>query len=224
VRFTRSKIVFFILLVFISAVYIGGCRRAGTWLVTENVPPQADAMVLLMGSLPDRVLQAADLYNEGRTGKIIIVTEYMGPYGMLSDRGVEILSFSTQARNSLIALKVPADSITMLTGEARSTMTEARVVRDYLLQHPAIESMIIVSSPSHMRRASMIFRSALKYYGMPVSVGCSPSVYSGFNPQKWWKRKEDIQTVMTEYLKITSFVLFEKRGLKGDRPLSNRTN
>jgi uncharacterized SAM-binding protein YcdF (DUF218 family) len=143
---------------------------------------------------------------------------------MLSVRGVEIISISTQARSSLITLNIPADSIIMLTGEARSTFTEARVVRDYLLQHPTIESLIIVSSPSHMRRASMIFRSALKYYDMPVSIGCSPSVYSGYKPQRWWKSKEDIQTVMTEYLKLTSFVLFEKRGLKGDRELSNRTN
>jgi uncharacterized SAM-binding protein YcdF (DUF218 family) len=224
VKFTRSKIVFFILLIFISALYIGGCRRAGTWLVTDDAPQHADAMVLLMGSLPDRVLQASDLYNEGRAGKIIIVTEYMGPYDMLSVRGVEIISISTQARSSLITLNIPADSIIMLTGEARSTFTEARVVRDYLLQHPTIESLIIVSSPSHMRRASMIFRSALKYYDMPVSIGCSPSVYSGYKPQRWWKSKEDIQTVMTEYLKLTSFVLFEKRGLKGDRELSNRTN
>lgn len=205
----------------ISVLYVGGCRRAGTWLVKEDTPPHADAMVLLMGSLPDRVLQAADLYNEGRAGKIIIVTEYMGPYDMLSDRGVEIISFSTQARNSLITLNIPADSITMLTGDARSTITEAKVVRDYLLLHPAIESLIIVSSPSHMRRALMIFRSALKYYDMPVSAGCSPSVYSGFSPQKWWKSKEDIQTVVTEYLKLTSFVLFEKRGLKEDRQKIN---
>ena len=50
-RLTRSKIIFFIILITLSAVYIGGCRRAGTWLVKEDVPGHADAMVLLMGSI-----------------------------------------------------------------------------------------------------------------------------------------------------------------------------
>ena len=69
VRFTRSKIIFFIILIALSAVYIGGCRRAGEWLVKEDVPPHADAMVLLMGSFPERVLQAADLYHEEQSRK-----------------------------------------------------------------------------------------------------------------------------------------------------------
>jgi len=216
VRFTRSKITFFIVLIVLSAAFISGCRQAGTWLVKDDVPSHADAMVLLMGSFPARVLQAVDLYDEGRAEKIIIVKEYMGAYTMLTDKGVEIIGTTTQARNALITLGIPADSITILPGDARSTITEVKATINYLSQHPDIESLIIVSSPSHMRRAMMIFRTALRYSDIPVSVGCSPSTYTGFNPEQWWKSKEDIQIVLSEYLKITSFVLFEKRGLKGN--------
>lgn len=172
-------------------------------------------MVLLMGSFPARVLQAVDLYKEGRAGKIIIVKEYMGAYKMLTDKGVEIIGTSTQARNALITLGIPADSITILAGDAQSTITEVKATMNYLTQHPEIESLIIVSSPSHTRRSMMIFNAAVRYAGMPVIVGCSPSTYTGFNPGKWWRNKEDIQIVLSEYLKITSFKLFEKKGLKG---------
>ena len=64
----RSRNFFIIILVILTVTYIGGCRRAGRWLVKEDVPPHADAMVILMGNFPDRVLQAADLYHEGRAG------------------------------------------------------------------------------------------------------------------------------------------------------------
>ena len=58
-------------LVALSAAYIGGCRRAGTWLVKESVPSHADALVLLMGNFTDRVLQTADLYRSGIADRVI---------------------------------------------------------------------------------------------------------------------------------------------------------
>lgn len=198
----------------LCVVYVSGCRKAGNWLVTEELPDHADAMVLLMGTFPPRVLQAVDLYSEGRTGRIIIVNEYRGPYKMLTDKGVEVIGTTAQASNALITLGIPSDSITILPGEAQSTLNEAMVTMDYLSQHHEIKSLILVSSPSHMRRAKLIFRKAIIYSGLQVNVFCSPSKYTGFNPDKWWKDKEDIQIVLSEYLKLTSFMLFEKRTLK----------
>ena len=212
----KSRIVFFLILIALTSSYIGGCRRVGSWLVKEDVPPHADAMVLLMGSFTDRVLQAADLYNAGKADRLIIVEESMGEYQRLEEKGVSIISHTTQARNSAIALGVPADSITILPGDAESTLTEAIVVRDYLATDPGIDTLLLVSSPTHMRRASMIFRRALRDIEPPVYIGCSPSAYSDFNVKKWWRRKEDIQDVLSEFVKIGSFILVERRGLRNE--------
>jgi len=209
----KSRIVFFIILIALSAAYVGGCRRAGAWLVKENVPEHADAMVLLMGGFPDRVLQAVDLYKEGKAGRLLIVEESMGPFRALEARGADIISNTEQARNSAIALGIPADSITVLPGDARSTLDEAIVVRDYLVERNNIDTVLLVSSSAHMRRASMIFKAALKNNDHPVYIGCSPSAYSDFNAAKWWRDKEGIQSVLTEYAKMVSFVVFEKRKL-----------
>lgn len=176
----------------------------------EDVPVHADAMVLLMGGFPDRVLQAVDLYKKGTAGRLIIVEESMGPFKMLEARGADIISNTQQAKNSAIALGIPADSITVLPGDARDTKTEAIAVRNYLSGYNAIDTLLLVSSASHMRRASMIFKAALRDSVTPVYVGCSPSAYSSFNPEKWWRRKEDIQAVLSEYVKMGSFMLFEK--------------
>ena len=210
----RNKILFLLLLIIVIVICIGGCHKAGRFLVKEELPPRADALVILMGNFPERVLQAFDLYRDGRADRIVIVEESMGPYQNLEERGVRIETNSEQAVRSLITLGVPADSITLLPGDARSTLDEAVAVRDFLDHKPEADTLILVSSPAHMRRAALIFNRALRYQPVPVTIGCSPSSYSGFNPDKWWRRKEDIQSVMSEYLKICSFLLFEKRELK----------
>ncbi len=210
----KYRIYFFGILLIIGSLYIGGCRRAGTWLVKEDIPRHVDAMVMLMGGFPDRVLQAVDLYKEGTAGRLIIVEESMGPFSKLESRGADIISNTQQAKNSAIVLGIPADSITILPGEARDTKTEAIAVRNYLSVNNAIDTLLLVSSPSHMRRASMIFKAALRDSETPVYVGCSPSAYSNFSADRWWRDKEGIQTVLSEFVKIGSFVMFERRDLR----------
>ncbi len=213
-RFTWGRVFSLVFFISLSTLYVGGCRRAGKWLVKEDVPPHADAIVLLMGSFPERVLEAADIYNEGIADRILIVYESLGPYKMLESRGAEVVRTTQQAHDAAVALGVPADSITMLPGDARSTMEEAIAIREYLWDKSAIDTLILVSSPAHMRRSSMIFKTALRNLPAPVYLGCSPSSYSGFNPGRWWRRKEDIQSVLSELLKICSFQLIEKKKLR----------
>lgn len=211
----NSKTTFLLVLVALSAAYIGGCRRAGTWLVKESVPSHADALVLLMGNFTDRVLKTADLYGSGLANRVIIAEESMGGYKGLTDRGVKIISHTSQAVSSLVALGVPADSITVLPGDARSTLDEAVIVRDYIGTNPGLDTLILVSSPYHLRRSSVIFGKAFKEAGLTVFTGTSGSgTYTGFDADRWWRSKEDIQHVLTEVIKIGSFVTVEGRRLK----------
>ena len=207
----KNRIVFLIVLTGIAAIYISSCRRAGHWLAKEDGPNCSDAIVILMGNFPERVLEATDLYNDEKAEKILIVFESMGPYKVLESRGADIIRTTEQARDAAIDLGVPADSITMLPGEARSTLDEAVAVRDYIKGNPDIDTLLLVSSPAHMRRAYMIFRQILRNSEKPVYVGTSPSSYSSFNPDKWWKRKEDVQSVVSEMVKILSFLTIERR-------------
>jgi uncharacterized SAM-binding protein YcdF (DUF218 family) len=210
----KSRIFAFGIIFLITVIYVGGCRRAGIWLVKEDVPAHADAMVLLMGSFPERVLEAADLYSEDKADKLIVVRESMGEYKRLEERGVSVISTTDQARDAAVKLGIPANNIAVLPGDAQSTLTEAIVVRNYLSDKPETDTLILVSSPAHMRRASMIFRAAFRDVDKPVYIGCSPSTYSDFDAKHWWRRKEDIQTALSEFVKMGSFLLFEKKGLK----------
>ena len=209
----KQRILFFGILLIIAVFYVGGCRRAGNWLVKDDVPEHADAMVLLMGVFPDRVLQAADLYHDRKAGRLIIVQEGMGPFKVLESKGVDIIRSTEQAHDACVTLGIPADSITVLPGDARSTLDEAVAVRDYLSECRTIDTILLVSEPAHMRRASMIFKAAFRGAEIPVHVCCSPSAYTNFNADRWWKDREGVQTVLSEYVKIGIFVVFEKKKL-----------
>ena len=207
--FRRSTLLLVFLLILLVA-YIGGCRRAGVWLAKEDVPGHADAIILLMGNFPERVLQVCDTWESGKADSVIIVEESMGAFAALESRGASIVSNSEQAAGSLVALGIPRDNILLLPGNARSTLDEAYAVGKYLAVNSEADTLILVSSPAHMRRAHMIFKRTLSAMDQPVVIGCKPSSYSSFNGVKWWRRKEDIQTVFAEYIKIASFMLIEK--------------
>ena len=210
----RSRIIKLGVLLVIVLLAVGSCRKAGTWLVKTDSPGHTDVMVMLTGSIPDRVLQTADLYTDGVAGKVWIVEEAMGASSELEERGVQIISNTTQSKNALISLGIPADSIVILPGGATSTRMEAEVVRDYLANRAGINSLLLVTSSQHTRRAFKLFRAAFHSIPEPPDLYCSPSSYTNFNAEKWWRNKNDIQKVVEEYMKLTNFVLFEKRELK----------
>lgn len=201
-----------ILLILLLAV--GSCRKMGSWLKKEDPVAHADAMLILMGSFSDRVLHAADLYQEQVAGKIWIVEEGMTAYRTLEARGVSIVSNTQQARSALIDLGVPADSIVILPGDAGSTRMEAEITRDYLLTLSGIDTLLLVSSAEHTRRASLLLNAAFRSMEDAPVICCSPSRYSTFNAGKWWRDRDDIQDVIMEYLKLVNFYLIEKRDLK----------
>ena len=216
-RYTKLSVIILILI-----LAVGSCRKAGTWLVKTDKPEHADGMIMLMGSISDRVLQIADLYQENKAGKVWIVKEGMGAMAILEERGVHIISTTKEVQGYLISLGIPADSIVMIPGGAISTQMEATLVRDYLVSltetgQSGIDTLLLVSSAAHMRRAAMIFSAAVRPLDNPPVICTCPSSYSNFNSDKWWRSREDIQDVFFEYLKMANFVFFEKRKLRQDQ-------
>jgi len=208
------RIYILVILIFLALLSVRSCRKAASWLIEENLPPGADAIVLLMGSLPDRVLQSADLYMQDIVKHVLIVEPAIGAGKALEARGVPVIRESSQVCTALLALGVPEEALIVLPGDASSTQMEAMIVRDYLSGRPDMDSLIIVSSLFHTKRASLIFRSAFKNSPEPVYIFSSPSSYTDMAPDKWWKNREAVQRVLMEYIKIASFILFEKGALK----------
>jgi uncharacterized SAM-binding protein YcdF (DUF218 family) len=166
---------------------------------------------MLMGSIPDRILHEVDLFQSGAADKLLIVEGQNDGYRELNARGADMISGARQVCNAAIALGIPADSIVLLSGGAKSTQHEAMIVKEYLADKPEIDTLLLVSSSPHMLRAYIIFKNAFKKPEKDICLLCSPSPYTEFNAKKWWKSKDDIETVLLEYIKLANFVLFESR-------------
>jgi uncharacterized SAM-binding protein YcdF (DUF218 family) len=209
----KFRIITSIFILLIIVVLVHACRNLGLWLVKDDELVDADAIIILMGTITDRVLQADDVYQKGYANRVIIVREDMGGYNVLEERGVHIISSTLQGSNALSVLGIPSDSITILPGDATSTQMEAMMFKEYLANKPGIDTLLLVSSAPHTCRASMIFKAVFRKAKMPVHIICCPSAYTDFNAKNWWWYKEDFQEVLLEYMKITNFLLFENRRL-----------
>ena len=207
----KHRMLYLGLLLILLVVLIWVGSRAGRWLVKKDEPVKADAIVILMGSVYDRVLQASDLYQKGLGNKMILVETRRPEKKKVEEKEGEYRKSNTgQTRNMAISLGVPSDSIKILPGGARSTEMEAIIIRSYLAYHPSVDTILLVSSAEHTLRASIIFNYAFRKAGMMVHVVSSPSKYTRFDADRWWNSWKGIQDVVLEYLKIGYFFLFDR--------------
>ena len=183
--------------------------RIGTYLVRQDKPVKGDALVILMGNIPDRVLEAADLYREGYAGKILIVMADRYGIGVLRKKGIPLDGQTAIAQKALIGLGIPADSIIILPGDAQSTLDEAVAVSHYTEQHPQFDTLLLVTSSYHSRRATLTFNKEFRHLLHPVTIVSCPSKYTGFHSKDWWKDRESAKLVFYEYLKLVNTWLFQ---------------
>jgi len=195
----------------IMLILIAGCRNAGKMLVKADPIAHADAIVILMGSISDRALQASDLYKANLAKQIIFsrVGTESARSGVLPD--IYKIRKSDLVKDTLIALGVPDSIIHILPGNAVSTRMEAGIINNYLMSNPEIDTILMVSSSSHTRRASMIFKSTFRASNHSMVIICVPSIYTDFHADHWWRSKKDIKRTGMEYLKILNFFFNEQK-------------
>jgi len=56
----------------------------------------------------------------------------------------------------------------------------------------------------------MIFERILQKENPNICILTSPSKYNSFTGKGWWKSREDIQTVLSEYTKLIVWLVFEQ--------------
>ncbi len=74
------KITAAVLAVLLFLILIILLPRAGTYILAEDDLAESDIIVILMGSIFDRVLQGADIFLEGLGEEIVMVRENMRSY------------------------------------------------------------------------------------------------------------------------------------------------
>jgi len=179
----------------------------GRFLVADQPPEAADAIVVLSGSFPDRILEAVDLYQAGHSREIVLCREPENAgFRVLRERGASVPRIYENNISVARQLGVPEERITVLERSAGSTFTEARVVLRYLAEREA-RSMLLVTSKFHTRRAGAIYRHLA---GGRIRVITRPARHGGFDPDNWWRRRMSIRRLLIEYQKLVLFHLWDR--------------
>ena len=167
---------------------------------------KADAIIVLSGSAnyKERTREAANLLLDGRSQRILITSDATpGPWSSVDQRN---LFFYERAIRELRAAGVPESNIELLAQPVTSTKEEADIARQYAEEH-RLNSILVVTSPYHSRRAfwtfSRVFRKTKIQVGL---ISPSPGAQSP-GPATWWLSVKGWRLVPTEYVKMIYYVI-----------------
>jgi uncharacterized SAM-binding protein YcdF (DUF218 family)/glycosyltransferase involved in cell wall biosynthesis len=162
-------------------------------------PRRADAIVVFAGGVgesgqagqgyQERVEWAIDLYRGGWASNIVLSS---GTRHAFSE--VEVMQALAVSRG------VPASAI-VLEDRAASTMENVRFSADIMARH-GWRSALVVSSPYHMRRASLVFRRIAP----EVEAVYTPVPRTGFfSERRWGASWAQIRAILHEYVAIAYY-------------------
>lgn len=181
----------------------------GRFLVYKHITPTEGRTIIvpLMGGMPDRSLEAAKQFSETKGAELLFVAPIDPEKYFMDSLGITMASTAENFRKVMVRLGIPPQKLRYLRGPATSTMDEADLLARYLGTDSSVKRVIVVSSAFHSRRAYRIFRDRFEKAGVPATINIAPSRYTDFNPESWYRRKQDAVFVVTEWLKILYYHL-----------------
>lgn len=207
-RLSLPKLIIFSILivyVLISFYRVPILVRVGRYLVVDQALEKADVIVCLMGRPVERGLEAAKIYQSGFAPKIFVPREELpAAYSVLSKDGIHFPESRDLLLMVLQGSGVPKEDCTPGDEFVSSTLEEAQVVRELVLEE-GYRSLILVTSPTHSRRAWLIFQKAFEKDDIRIIV--KSSRYADFKPEDWWKKEKHLQEVVLEYQKLAYYRL-----------------
>ena len=174
--------------------YLGG------YLIVEHPPKRSDLIVCLGGGNIERGLATAEAFEKG-LGRWIFLSREALPdgYKYLQGKGVSYPQSIDLLISLLGDLGVPPSAFIVPDKPVKSTFDEANAVKR-LSKERGYRSLILITSPTHSRRAWLTYREV--FGGGGVRIIMRPSHYSDFHPEDWWKKRRYIRQVIIEYRKL----------------------
>lgn len=167
----------------------------GKWLVREDALEKCTAIVVLSGAMPERALQAAEIYRAGYAPEVWI-TEPTHPKQTMSALGITFEGEEEYSKKVLIHRGVPESAIRILAPTIVNTADEMRVVAD-ALQSRKSSVLIVVTSKAHTRRVRALWDKLENGRGRLI---VRASTADSFDPSHWWRSTHDALDVVREVL------------------------
>ncbi len=185
-----SILILIIVLWFSASLWL---TKVGEFLILDEVPRKAEIIIVLSGDDEGRRLRHAfNLYRWGYSSKILL----SGETNLWQETGIDLME------RYLVQLGVPPVNI-LSEKLSESTVENAHYSR-HLMEKRGLRSAIVVTSPTHTRRASIIFK---RIFSSKITVSVS-SDSKAFLTQEWWRDSKGRRAVIREYFQIAWYLLF----------------
>lgn len=169
----------------------------GNFLIAGDELQPADLIHVLGGDV-ERIDYGIALHQQDYGGKILFT-------GGRVEIPLANMTYSRLAREYAQARGIPPESILPLESTATSTFEEVLELQHVLASDSSLQTLLIVSSPYHLRRARWIFEKALQ---PRVQLRFVPVPFErSRHKQRWWTTELSLQAVVNEYLKIPFYLL-----------------
>jgi uncharacterized SAM-binding protein YcdF (DUF218 family) len=155
---------------------IAGLALVGHYLAVEDELAKADAIVAISGDTGARVATAVDLWKQGFAPVIVFSGAAVDPSSVSS---AEIM------RREAVRQGVP-EGATIIEPASSDTEENAAEVAKLMVARN-MHSAILVTSPFHQRRASILFARAFQPAGLALRN--YPARDPEWDPTFWWRRE-----------------------------------
>jgi len=197
VNIRKRKILLILLpLILIIALWLSFpffLTKIGECLIINEGLNKVDIIIVLSGDDEgQRLRHAFHLYRKGYARKILL----SGGTNLWEETGIDLME------RYLIQLGVSQEDI--ISEKLSESTVENASFSLRLLEERRVKSAIVVTSPTHTRRVSIIFKKIFSPK-MEVSVSSDPHA---FQVEGWWRNQRDRRVVIREYFQISWYLLF----------------
>jgi len=172
---------------------LGTLVFVGHVLAVSDPLEKADVIVAVSGDEGPRTDTAVALWQQGYAPLLLFSGASLDPTSVSS---AEIMKREAVRRG------VPADAILV---EPRSTTTEENAAFvAQLMDERGLRSAILVTSPYHQRRASILFARAFTPAGLEFRN--HPASDPGWDPDRWWMTRASRTLTLIELAKLGAVI------------------
>ena len=181
--------------VLMIAVGLGSLALVGHVLAVSDPLRKADVIVAVSGDAGPRTETAVRLWKQGYAPVVLFSGASEDPNSVSS---AELM------KREAIKLGVRADAILV---EPDSTTTDENAkLTAHLMAAQGMHSAILVTSPYHQRRASLLFERAFAAEGL--SFLNHPADDPSWDSDRWWMREPSRTLTLVELAKLGASIVF----------------
>jgi DUF218 domain len=178
-----------------SLVLLWMVVRSGQFLVIDE-PQKSDTILVLAGETDRRPARALELLARGYAGRIILdvpgdATAYGSAYADLARKWVETLP--------------QASALAICPIYGLSTKAESKEA-DVCIHKFGGNSILIVTSDFHTRRALSVFRREIRDHNFSVAAVQDPAQFG----EQWWRHRQWAKTNLDEWLRLLWWELVDR--------------